>query len=104
MAAVLGPLARPSRSARPRNELLTLFLKYTLILLKNVKIKVFHGRSARPPYKKCPSDLRNMPIRPTKNAHPTYEKCPSDLRKMPIRPTKSAHLTYKIEWPSDSYN
>ena len=41
-----------------------------------------------PPTKsgKCPSDLRNMPIqptkyahRPTKNAYPTYEKCPSDL-------------------------
>ena len=39
-------------------------------------------------YKICPSNLRNMPIRPTNNAYPTYEKCPSDLRKMPIRPTK----------------
>ena len=36
-------------------------------------------------------------VPPTKSAR-------SDLRKMPIRPTKSAHLTYKIEWPSDSYN
>ena len=34
--------------------------------------------SARPPYKKCPSDT--MPIQPTKYAHPTYEKCPSDLQ------------------------
>ena len=56
------------------------------------------------PYKKCPSDIRNMPIQPTKYAHPTYEKCPSDLQKVPIRPTKNTHLTYKIEWPSDSYN
>ena len=43
-------------------------------------------------------------VPPTKSAHPTYEICPSDLRKMPIRPTKSAHLTCKIDWPSDSYN
>ena len=36
-----------------------------------------------------------MPIRLSKSAHPTYEKCPFDLRNMPIRPTKNAHLTYK---------
>ena len=39
-------------------------------------------------YEICPSDLRKVPIRPTKNAHPTYEKWPSDLRKMPIPPTQ----------------
>ena len=48
-------------------------------------------------YEKRPSDLRKMPIRPTKNAHLTFEKFPSDLQKMLIRPTKSAHLTYKID-------
>ena len=38
MAAELGPLARPSHSARPRNELnYTYPIKYTLILLKIVK-------------------------------------------------------------------
>ena len=59
-------------------------------------------KSAHPTYKNCPSDLRKMFIRPTKNAHPTsksahptYEKCPSDLQKMPIRPTKNAHPTYE---------
>ena len=62
--------------------------------------KVPSGRT----YEICPSNLRNMPIRPTKSAHPTYEICPSDLRKMPNRPTISANLAYKIDWPSASYN
>ena len=38
---------------------------------------------------------------PTKSAHPTYEKCPSDLRKMPIRPTKKAYSDLKKKCPSD---
>ena len=46
-------------------------------------------------YTNCQFDLRKVPIRPTKNAHLTYEKCPSGLRKMPIEPTKSAHPTYE---------
>ena len=51
-----------------------------------------------------------MPIRPTKNAHPTYKKrpsdlrkiWPSDLRKMPIRPTKKC--PYDLRNPSDLQN
>ena len=50
MDAVLGPLARPSRSARSRSEL------------------------------KVPIRPTKVPIRPTKSAHPTYKKCPSDLQ------------------------
>ena len=28
-------------------------------------------------------------VPPTKSAHPIYEICPSNLRNMPIRPTKN---------------
>ena len=65
------------------------------------KLPIWPTKNAHPPYEKCPSDLRKMHIWPTKSVHPTYEKCPSDLRKMNIRPiTKSAHPTYK-KGPSD---
>ena len=72
------------------------------------KLMVFHGCSARPPYKKCPSNIRNICPSNLKYAHPTYEKCPSDLRKVgPSDLRKSAHPTYdptnKNPWRTQDY-
>ena len=50
---------------------------------------------------KCHSDLRKVPIRPSKSAHPTYKMCPFDLQNVPIRPTKSSPIRPTKECPSD---
>ena len=105
VAAALGSLACPSRSARPRNWLnLTLCIRPTksvhptykswasnLQKLCNRPTKVVH-----PTYKGCAFDLQNLCIRPTKVVQPTYKICASDLQMLCIWSTKSVHLTYKV--------
>ena len=113
MAAALGPLAYPSRSARPRS-CLNLTYRLSLCQFDNVAAALgplaCFSRSVRPrlyliyhpTYKKCAFDLqkvfiqpRKICIRPTKCVHLTYKSCASDLQKLCIWPTKIVHPTYK---------
>ena len=76
------------------NAAITIYLSYDSYKQRRpVYDQLILAKSAHPSYEICPSNLRNMPIRPTK-------KCPSDLRKVPIRPTKNVNPTYE-KCPSD---
>ena len=64
VAAVHGPLAYPSRSARPRPT----------------KLCIRSTKCVHPTYTSCASYLQKLCIWPTESVHPTYKSCASDLQ------------------------
>ena len=107
MAAALGPLAYPSRSARPRS-CLNLTYRLSLCQFDNVAAALgplaCFSRSVRPRLYLIyhPTYLKCVYLTAIKHVHSTYKKCSSnlekcafDLQNVYIWPTKVVHPTYK---------